>query len=69
MKDLFWAKVDQNKTEADIPFEQSSSASGEISTAKYKVPFMDHKESEGILIHPRSILRIRVEKEKCTGMI
>lgn len=63
MKDVFWA-VEQNRTETDIPFEQSSSSSGEISTTKYNVPFIDHKDGEGILIHPRLVLRMKVEKRE-----
>lgn len=51
--------------EADIPFEQSSSSSGESASGKHKTAFRDHKEGKGILINPRSILRMRIEK---TGM-
>lgn len=48
MKDSFWEKVEQNKTEVDLPFELSSSSSEVIFKAEYKVLFKDHKEGEKI---------------------
>lgn len=61
VKDYFWDQVEKNKTEVSFPFEQSLSSSGEA-TLEHQAPFMDHKGREGILLHPRSILRMRVEK-------
>lgn len=54
--------MEKNKTEADIPFEQSSDSYGSAVPRDHQAPFMDHEEGNGILIEPRSILRMRVEK-------
>lgn len=35
---------------------------GEAIPRNHQVPFLDHKDGEGMLNHPRSILRMRVEK-------
>lgn len=51
-------------TEAQILVERSFNSSGESVFLEYKTPFMDHKEGEGILVNPRSILRIKVERTK-----
>lgn len=48
--------------EADIPFEQSSSSFKESVDPSYRTPLMDYKEGNGVLISPRSILRMRVER-------
>lgn len=40
--------LDENRIEVQIAFEQSSDPSAESTTLEYKVPFMDHKEGEGI---------------------
>lgn len=53
--------MEKNKTEADIPFEQSSDSRSSV-PRDHQVPFMDHEEENGISIEPRSILRMRVEK-------
>lgn len=50
-KDHFWTEVEKSGTETEVPFEQSSSSFGEATPRGYHVPFMDHKEGEGILIH------------------
>lgn len=55
MKDYFWAQVEKNRTEADIPIELTSSASGEAVPRYHQTSFMDHKEGEGNFINPRSI--------------
>lgn len=62
VKDYFWAQVEKNRTEADVPFEHFSVSSGSAALRDHQTPFMDHKEGEGIIIHPRSVLRMRVEK-------
>lgn len=46
--------------EGQILFEQSSDSSGKSTFLENETPFMDHKESEGIFISPRSILIMRV---------
>lgn len=56
-------KVEENMTRADVPFEQSSSSSGE-NVSSYKTPFLDHKKGEGILINHRSVLKMRIQKVK-----
>lgn len=48
--------------EADIPFEQSFSSFKESVDPSYKTPLTDYKEGNGVLISPRSILRMRVER-------
>lgn len=58
VKDIFRAKVEENTTETDVLFEQTSSSSEE---SVKPAPFEDHKEEEDILICPRSILGMRVE--------
>lgn len=50
VKGYFWAEVDKNRTEADVPFEQSFSSSGEAVLRDHQAAFMDHKEREGILV-------------------
>lgn len=54
--------MEKNKTEANVPFEQSLGSSKKATLCDHQTPFMDHKEGEGILIHPKSVLRMRVEK-------
>lgn len=74
-KDRFWAEIEKNTTEVEVQFEQSSSSSGEAAPHNHQVPFLDHTEGEGILIHikngphqvphevaPHSILKMKVEK-------
>lgn len=39
--------ADENRTEAQIFFEQSFDSFGESSIPEYKTPFMDHKEGDG----------------------
>lgn len=62
VKDNFWVMVEENRTQAQVSFEQSSDSSSESAFSKCKTPFMDQQEGEGILINPRSILRIRLER-------
>lgn len=57
--------MEKKKTEGEIPFELMSSSSGKAVPHKHRTPFLDHKEGEGIWIHPRSIMRMRVEGELC----
>lgn len=64
VQDQFWSKVKENRIEANILFEQSSSSSGESTITEYKTPYMDHKKGEGILINLRSILRMLVERSE-----
>lgn len=40
--------------EHKLPFGQSSDKSGKITFPKYKFPFMDHEEGDGVFINPRS---------------
>lgn len=54
--------MEKNRTEADIPLELRSSSSGETIPRDHQTPFMDHKEEQCIWIHPRSVVRMRVEK-------
>lgn len=54
-KDYFWAQVEKNRTEVDVPFEQSSSSFGEVIPREHQTPFIDHKGGEGMLLHPRSV--------------
>lgn len=48
-------------TKANIPFEQSSSSSKSIDPS-YKTPFVDNEEGEGILITPRLVLIMSIER-------
>lgn len=59
-KARLWKMVNDNQTEAQISFEQSSDSSGESTTLEYKTPLMDHKEGKRIFVKPRSILRAEV---------
>lgn len=63
-KDYFSAQVEKNKTEADILFVQSSDSSGSAIPRGHQTPFGDNEEGKGIMVEPRSILRMRVEKGK-----
>lgn len=45
-------------------FEQSSDSFGESTTLEHKTPFIDNKEGDGTFIHPRLILRMRIEREE-----
>lgn len=51
-----------NQIEAQVPFEQSSSSSGENITPEYKTPFVDRKEAEGTFVNPRSIFKMGIER-------
>lgn len=62
VKGHFWKMADENRTEAQIPFEQSFDSSWESTTPEYKTPFMVYKESDGTFINPRWILRLRIER-------
>lgn len=62
MRDYFWGQVDKNKAEAEFLFELTSSSSSETVPHSHQTPFLDHKEGEGIWIHPRSVMRMRVER-------
>lgn len=62
VKVYFWVQFEKNKAEANIPFEQSSGSSLGATPRDHQTPLMDHKEGDWILIHPRSVLRMRVEK-------
>lgn len=53
VRDYFWEQVDKNKAEAEFPFELTSSSSSEAVPHGHQTPFLDHKEGEGIWIHPR----------------
>lgn len=48
VKDYFWAQVENNRTEAVIPFELTSSSSAEAIPRGHQTPFMDHMKGEGI---------------------
>lgn len=54
--------MDKNKVEAEFPFGLTSSSSSEAVLHGHQTPFLDHKEGEGIWIHPRSVTRMRVER-------
>lgn len=69
VKDYFWEQVEKNKTEAAIPFELMSSSSAEVVPQNHQTPFLDHKDGEGIWIHPRSVMRMRVERGKCASLM
>lgn len=62
VRDYFWEQVDNNKAEAEFPFELASSSLSETVPHGHQTPFLDHKEGEGIWIHPRSVIRMRVER-------
>lgn len=62
VRDYFWEQVDSNKAEAEFPFELASSSSSETVPHGHQTTFLDHKEREGISIHPRSVRRMRVER-------
>lgn len=62
VKDYFWGQVEKNKTVAELPFELTSSSSGETVPHNHRTPFLDHKDGEGIWIHPRSIIRMRANR-------
>lgn len=62
VRDYFWEQVDTNKTEAEFPFELNSSSSSETIPYGHQTPFLDHKEGEGVWVHPRSVMRMRVER-------
>lgn len=62
MKDQFWNFTNENRTKAQLPFEQSSDPSGEITSPKYKTPLMDNEEGEGVFISSRSIQRTRINR-------
>lgn len=40
--------IKENRTEAQVHFEQSFDSSSECVNLEYKIPFMGHKEGEGI---------------------
>lgn len=62
VRDYFWEQVEKNKTGANIPFELTSSSLGETVPCDHQIPFIDHKEGEGIWIHLKSVVRMRVER-------
>lgn len=51
-KRLFLKDGKWNQTDAQGPFEQSSSSSHESTTPECNTPFVDHKEGEGIFVNP-----------------
>lgn len=70
MNDYFWGQVEKNIAEAEIPFELTSSSSGEAIPRDHQTPFMDHMGGDGILVNLRLVLRMRVEKgEVCCSDI
>lgn len=54
--------MDNKKAEVEFPFELASSSSSETVPHGHQTPFLDHKEWEGIWIHPCSVMRMRVER-------
>lgn len=54
--------MDNNKAEAEFPFELASSSSSKTVPHGHQTPFLDHKKGEGIWIHHRSIMRMRVKR-------
>lgn len=70
VEDYFWEQVEKNRTEADIPFKLTSSSSRETIPHDHQTPFMDHKEGQGIWIHPRLVMRLRAERvEICWSVV
>lgn len=61
--DTFWDNVAKGFTEAGTPFEDRSSNSS-VETDGYQTLYPDNNEGKGVVISPRSILRMRVEKEE-----
>lgn len=60
--DQFWKVANENRTKAQLPFEQASNSSNEITFLEYKTPFMDHEEGETVFTSSTSILRMRIER-------
>lgn len=56
--------MDKNKVETKFPFKLTSSSSSETVPHSHQARFLDHKEGEGIWIHPRSVMRMRVERRE-----
>lgn len=61
--DSFWENLAKGFTEAGTPFEDGSSTSTGDSDG-YQTLFSDNVEGKGLVIPPRSILRMRVNKEE-----
>lgn len=62
--------MEKSKTEADVPFEQSSDSSRSGIPRGHQTPFGDHDEGKGVMVEPRSVLILRVEKgESSVGRI
>lgn len=57
-EERFWKLANNNQTEVQIPFEQSSDFYGEST----KKPLIDHKEGNGKFVKPKLILRMRIER-------
>lgn len=54
--------MEKNTTKADVPFEQSFDSSGSGIPRGHQTPFEDHDEGKDVMVEPRSVLRLRVEK-------
>lgn len=67
VKDSF-ARVDENTKETQHPFDfvfsEYSNVGVPLCYHAYMTPFSDHKDDEGIILNPRSILRMRPESDE-----
>lgn len=64
-KDYFWDKASKDPIEVGSLFEYmslDSSMSGASQT--FQILFADHNDCEGTIVPPRSVLKMRVEKEE-----
>lgn len=59
-KDSFWVMDDERPLETTILLE-----SVDEEEHVYQTLFEDHPEGEGIIVDPRPILRMRIERAKC----
>lgn len=66
VKNSFWVKALNEPVEANFVFEYRSSYSSGSGTLDSNPPelFRDNNNGEGLVIPPRSFLKMRVEREK-----
>lgn len=73
LKDFFWRRADEDHVEANPPFlfifYESSSEDVLFDYHSYMTPFLDHKDGEGIILHPWLFWKWKWKELKCHGKI
>lgn len=64
MDDLFWAMANELSLDTSAPFESTD----EDEDHTYQTLFWDQGEGEGIVINPRSILRMCIKKAEAVSV-